>query len=806
MSDTKQKTPTNPLKSIQETLRPLGVLARSWLTRSPNPSHKGDQQLKGLDAPVEIIWDHWDVPHIYAESMKDGLFAQGFIHAQERLWQMDFNRRLGAGRLSEILGADAIPLDRWLRTLGVRRISEAQTAETDPQTLLLLEAYAAGVNAYIDTGVYPVEMALLDYHPEPWSPADSIAWTKMMAWELSVNWETEILRAKLIDKLGPEKAAELEPPFDDTQPFIIPEGVDYSCIGGEALRKAEAARPFTGPAAQDGLGSNNWVLSGERTKTGMPLLANDMHLGMTIPSVWFENHLIAGDLNVTGVSLPGVPSVIAGHNQHIAWGFTNGFTDVQDLFIEHIKRGEDGRTLYEYKGEWLEADVVQEVIKVKDGNPVTEDVIITRHGPIINSLMPDFPEEDPLALRWTALELDESALALIHMNLAKSCTEFRDALRRWPVPSQNMVYADTQGNIGYTLPGKLPIRDKGNGKVPVPGWTGEYDWQGYVPFEELPHMYNPAQGYIATANNKVVDDGYPHWIGYDFVTGNRAQRIVEMIESQEKLGREDIREMHIDLESPAARRVRDVLSRLESDTPDLAPVLERMRNWDGKLVADSTEAAVYQVFTRKIIYRLLEPVLGDLTIRYAGKGPTPIIKEGSMLGERSRDWLMAILEAPSSHWFDLGDGLSRDDHLLAALQDAVNDLKKTCGPEIEDWEWGKLHTLTFNHTMGSVKPLDRFFNRGPYPIGGDGTTINASHATLHDLTSHTIVGPPFRFIADLSDWNRSLGILVPGQSGHRASPAYDNNIEAWFRGDYHPMVFDRSVVLAAKKEVMELRP
>lgn len=803
--DKKKTTRAGGLSGFIENLKAMAILGRNVVLHSPRPLRKGNLTLVGLSERVEVIRDRWDVPHIYAHSMEDVFFAQGFIHAQERFWQMDFNRRLVAGRLSEILGADAIPLDRWMRTLSMRRVAEVQAKKVKNITTPILEAYAAGVNAFIGLGEMPVEIALLGYQPGPWGPADSLAWVKMMAWDLCVNWEAEILRAQLIAKLGAEKAAELEPPHAAVQPLIIPPGVDYSLIGNSALKRADQAKPFTGPTSQEGLGSNNWVLSGKRTSTGRPLLANDMHLGMTIPAIWYENHLVAPGLNVTGVSLPGVPFVIAGHNEHVAWGFTNGFSDVQDLFIEHLRRNGEG-VEYEFKGEWLQAQVIKEEIQVKGEASVFEEVIITHHGPIINSLSPDFAGEAPLALRWTALESDESAKSLYEMNKARSCAELRKALREWTVPSQNVVYADVQGDIGYTLPGKLPIRAKGFGQVPAPGWTGEHEWLGYVPFEELPHMSNPGQGYIATANNKTADDTYPHWIGADYISGNRAQRIVEWIESHEKMSISDFQAMHLDQVSPYARRVRDVLKKLKPDDPELALVLDRIQKWDGKLDAGSPEAGLYEVFVRRIIFRMLQPVLGDLTERYAGKGPTPVIKETTMLGERSREWLIANLEAESSEWFDLGDGLTREDHLLIALKESIAEIKNLCGPEIKDWRWGKFHTLTFSHTLGSVKPLDKLFNRGPYPIGGDGDTIAASYATLHDLSSRAIVGPPFRFIADLSDWNRSLGMLVPGQSGHPASPTYANNIEGWFRGEYHPMLFDRQAIQEAADAVLNLIP
>jgi penicillin G amidase len=806
LPEQEQGSKTNAIQAVMEAVRGLAILGRSKVLRQPRPMRRGKLRLKGLEAAVEIIRDRWDVPHIQAKNQEDAFYAQGYIHAQERLWQMDFNRRLVAGRLSEILGSVSVPLDRWMRVTCMRRWAEKGLLNPNEETLAIFDSYCAGINTFISSGALPVEFSLLNYQPEAWSMVDSIAWVKMMAWDLCGNWDTEILRAHLIDRLGLEEATKLEPPYLQGWPRVIPDGAAYARIGDEALQRAVKARQFTGPVSQEGLGSNNWVLSGARTTTGKPILANDMHLLMSIPAIWYENHLTGGDLNVTGISFPGIPGVISGHNQHVAWGYTDGFSDVQDLYMEHVRRNEDGGIQYEYKGEWLEAEVLDEEILVKNAAPEHEEVIITRHGPILNSLTPDLSGEQPLALRWTALEVDNMFACLLEMNRARSCIEFREALRNWSVPSQNTVYADVDGNIGYSLPGKLPMRAKGDGRVPVPGWTGEYEWLGYVPFEELPHQYNPPQGYVASANNRVAGGDYPHWIGYDHCTGNRAERIVELIHAKDQLGLEDIQRMHMDQISPAARRISAHLGSLHCDDPELAEVLERMCTWDGALRVDSPEAALYEVFVRRIIPRLLNGKLGDLTIRYAGKGCTPVLREGSIMGEHSREWLLEILGDPTSPWFDLGDGLSRDEHLRTVLRESVDFLKEKCGKRLEDWEWGKLHHLTFNHTLGSVKPLDRFFNRGPFPMGGDGETIWACTATTYDLSEKSCVGPPFRFIADLSDWDKSLGMLAPGQSGHPSSKSYDSSIQKWMKGEYHPILFDREAILAAADAVLMLEP
>lgn len=789
----------------------------AWLSRRRLPQTRGTLCLEGLHAPVEILRDRWGVPHIYAHNVHDLMFAQGFVHAQDRLWQMDFQRRLVAGRLSEVIGPATLDVDRWLRILGLRRVAEADLALLDPDVRATLDAYAAGVNAQIARGPLPIEFTLLRYRPEPWTVTDTLSWPKMLSWMLSVNWESELLRAQLIGRLGPGRAAELEPAYFSRWPTIVP----------------------SVPLGLEGVGSNNWVIAGSRrspsgdhTATGAPLLANDMHLLMSIPAIWYENHLVSRsepdaepDLHVTGVTFPGIPGVVAGHNAHVAWGFTNGFPDVQDLYIEHLRRAEDGRVQYEYCGAWYDAEVRHEEIRVKGARPVVEEVIVTRHGPIIDALAPDLIDPkgsekplrqaqgrpsgstwDGLALRWTALEPDRATRALYAMNRARDCLEFRQALREWAAPVQNTVYADTAGNIGYSFPGRVPIRAKGDGRVPVPGWTDEYEWVGYVPFEELPHLLNPPQGYIATANNRVVGDDYPHYLGSDFCVGDRAQRIVELIESRPQVDLPFMQQMQFDQVSPTGRVVAGCLGELATDDPELAAVVQMMRSWDGHLAADSPAAAVHEVFVRQMITLLLSHRLGELTVRYAGKGPTPVLAEGTMFGHRSWEWLQKILAEPDSPWFDLGHGETRDDAMRLALRQTVDFLKARLGPDPADWAWGRLHTLTYSHTLSRLPPLARLFNRGPYPMGGDGNTIWATGTNLHDLSNHGVIGPPYRFIVDLGDLRNSLALLAPGQSGHPGSRHYDDQIEAWFTAGYHPMLWDRADVEREGTERLELRP
>ncbi len=795
-----------------------------WLLQRPLARTKGTLRLPGLQNEVEVLRDRWGVPHIYASNLHDLLFAQGFVHAQDRLWQMDFHRRLVAGRLSEILGQTTLSVDHWLRILGMRRVAELDVDLLGPRTRLNLEAYAAGVNARIAQGRLPVEFSLLRYRPEPWTVADTLSWGKMMSWYLSVNWESELLRAQLITHLGPDRAAELEPSPPTEHPYIVPPGAELATLDTSPLERAKEARPFVGPTARDGLGSNSWVLSGSRTATGAPLLANDMHLFMTLPSVWYENHLVADDLNVTGITFPGIPGVVAGHNGHVAWGFTNGYADVQDLYVERLRRTDVGegksRVQYEYQGRWLDAELIHEEIVVKGGETVVKEVIVTHHGPVINALAPDLAGEpwpeafesgpsevvEGLALRWTTLEPDGMIEAVSAMSRAQDCLEFREALRHWTAPVQNVVYADTKGNIAYSYPGKVPIRARGDGRVPVPGWTGEYEWLGYIPFEELPHLYNPPQGYVVTANNRIVDDGYPYHLGSEFALGDRAQRIVELIEARKEIDVAYAKGMQFDQISPTARTIGRYLGQLSVEDPELATVVERMRDWDGSLGAGSVPSSIHQVFVRRMIQLLLQDKLGDLTIRYAGKGPTPMLAESSIFGSTSWVWLLKVLAQAPSPWFNLGHGETRDDVMRLALRQSIDFLKTELGPEIKDWTWGKLHTLTYAHTLGRVKPLDKLFNRGPYPIGGDATTVWATGASRHDLSSQGIVGPPFRFVADLGDLSRCWGLLVPGQSGQPGNKHYDDQIQAWFTGEYHPMLYNREDVKREARASLHLVP
>ncbi len=757
-------------------ITPVLSAGLTWLSRRRLPKVDGTLRLDGLQASVEVFRDRWGVPHIVAANEHDLFMAQGFVHAQDRLWQMEANRRAGAGRLAEVVGAVGVETDRQMRTLTIRRVAEHEATLLDDDMRVILEAYAAGVNAFIAQGRLPIEFTLLRYKPEPWVVADTLTWVKMMSWYLCADWRSEVSRMRLIERLGEARFATLHSPYLEHWPRVVPPGVPYSVLADDLPDPPRTAPETVYLSSTDGLGSNNWVVAGSRTVTGMPILANDMHLGMSIPAIWYENHLVGGDLNVTGVTFPGIPGVVSGHNGRVAWGYTDGVPDVEDLYIEHIRRTADGRVQVEFEGGWYEATVLREAIRVKGGATVYEDVVVTRHGPIINILSPDLKDAEPLALRWTSLEPDAMLRCFLRMSRARTCREFRETLRDWTAPVQNVVYADVEGTIAYSFPGKIPIRARGDGTVPVPGWSGDHEWTGYIPFEHLPHLENPPQGYVASANNAVVGDDYPYDLAVRASSGHRAHRIVELIESCAKMDIAYVQEMHLDVVSPLARTVARYLGQLAVDDPALAAIVGRMRVWDGALRVDSPEAAIYEIFIRQ---------MASLTLSEAFADPEPY-------GDEAWRWLERALAEPHHPGFDLGHGETRDDVMRLALAKTVEALTTECGPDVNAWAWGKLHRMAYGHPLGENKLLAQVFNRGPYPAPGDGHTVCALHQ--HDLRKTSVTGPPYRMIVDLSDVRNSVSLLAPGQSGQPGSLHYDDQLQAWFTGAYHPMLYAREDV------------
>jgi penicillin amidase len=787
------------------------------LVRRPFPQTKGTLHLPGLHEQVDIFRDPYGVPHIYATNSHDLFMAQGFVHAQDRFWQMEFWRRSGSGTLSEILGPSALESDRFIRTVGWHRAAAEELELCDETELGVLNAYAEGVNTYIEQrrGRLGLEFTVLGltgvrFDPEPWTPLNSLTYAKLMAWDLGGNRNAELTRALISARVGIKALDELIPPYQDDHPTIVTNAVHEASL---ATIPAEAFdMGFFGFG--EGIGSNNWVISGENTESGKPLLANDTHLGIQMPSIWYEVGLHCNPIgpecpfNVVGFSFASIPGVIIGHNEHIAWGVTNLGPDVQDLFIEKINPEDPNQ--YEFKGLWEDMEIIREEITVAgQGDPDVVNVRITRHGPIINDVIGGVEEEwsygwQPLAFSWTALQPGTTFRSMLLFNTASNWDEFRTALSYWDVPSQNFVYADVDGNIGYQAPGRIPIRASGDGTMPVPGWTGTYDWIGYIPFDSLPRAFNPAEGYIATANNAVVGKDYPYFISTDWAPGYRARRIVEMIEADASITVQDIMAMHGDNVVVYAQDILPFLLQLPTTDPDQAQALDYLRDWNFRAERESVPAAIFE----SLRLHLMDRVFGD--------------ELGEQLLQRSQSYLAValsrMLPEAETHWFDdvtTPEVENRDQILLLALGDTIDELSDALGEDMSSWKWGDLHTATFrNQSLGSsgIGIIEAIFNRGPVAVDGTGGAVNATSyqgvkGAISTTESYTVAAlPSMRQIVDLEYFERSLMMHTTGQSGHPFHRHYDDMIDPWRNIQYHPMLWTRGQVEAAAETRLTLTP
>lgn len=838
----------------------FAVLVGVYTVRRSFPESDGRVTLPGLEAEVTVYRDEYAVPQIYAGSQHDLFMAQGYIHAQERFWQMDVWRHIGAGRLSEMFGTSQLDTDRFLRTLGWARVVQDELADIDSESLATLQAYADGVNAYLEqhpsNSSVSLEYAVLGltnrgYTIEPWRPEHTLTWAKVMAWDLSGNLDQEMERATLLNSLTRSQVDELFPEYPSDHPFIVaPDQAATTAAAHGAITPstpvavASTLTPLlTRLAALDeilvgmreGIGSNSWVVGGDRTATGKPLLANDPHLGVQMPSIWFEIGLhetrattsASPTYDVTGFSFAGVPGVVIGHNADIAWGFTNVGADVQDLYVERINPEDPNQ--YEVNGSWVGMDTVTETIRVAGADPEEITVRYTRHGPVVSDTfeaLDDFgspdgldapvPDEFVLALRWTALEPANTLRSVRKMNVARDFEEFRAAARDWDVPSQNLLYADTAGNIGYQMPGKIPLRARpastggvsgatgatvnfNDGRYPAPGWTDDYEWTGYVPFEQLPFSFNPPEGYIVTANNAVVDDQENGLITRDWDYGYRAQRIVDLIEQTETpFTAVDMRTIQADSRNLNAEVLLPSLLALDLADGHLAGARSLFESWDLQQEADSPAGALFEVFW----VHLLDDTFGDDLP--ADLGP----KGGSRWFEVMRD----IVDQPDSPWWDDASTSEivevRNDIFLQALTEAVGELEDSQGDDPANWRWGDLHTVTFrNQTLGQsgISLIERVFNRGPYPISGSTSVVNSCNWSVQE-PYEVVSSPSMRMIVDLSDLGASLSANTTGQSGHTFSTHYTDMVDMWRGVEHHPMRWGRSDIEAAAEDTLILAP
>jgi penicillin G amidase len=754
----------------------LALLAVSTFSRET-----GEQRVLGVSAPVSIHRDAHGVPTVRAASTADALFGLGYAHAQDRLWQMDFQRRIGSGRLAEILGPRLIDTDRFLRTVGFRRAAEASWQVLSAQTRALLESYTAGVNAFLSaSGARPVEYRILRAEPEAFTPIDSLAWAKMMAWDLAGNAREEIRRARFVSAVGAERAAQLLPPVPP-EPTILLDAEWMDRVGAALGPGPASASASTGPwgsleSAFAGLsalgfqgeevGSNSWVVAGSRTKSGKPMLANDPHLGLRTPSVWYLARLEAPGLSVEGASLPGLPGVIIGHNARIAWGLTSVEPDVQDLFLEQVDPGNPSR--YLYRGGSRAFERRTERIRVRGAADVRVEVRASVHGPIVTDLYPGAEAlGHPVALRWTGLDPgDTTAEAFLGIDRASNWEQFLGAAGLLRAPAQNLVYADVDGHIGYATAGAIPIRPRSDGLLPVSG-SGSDDWSGYIPLENLPRVLDPPRGYIATANDRVVSDRYPWPMAHDWPEPYRADRITKRILASGRLDREGMKAIQLDRHSEQADELLPLLLDTRPDDGPSRDALERLKVWDRTFSPDSVPASIYAAW-----YTALSSMPEDELAN---------VPAGAV---RSRFLINALRD--NSSWCDDVRTPKKEscaDFKTATLSKAVQQLSRRLGPDPAAWRWERLHRARFPHGVFDGVVLLRPFFSLETGQGGDASTINVG-AYRRDGSYVMTDGPSYRQIIDLADLSRSLFVHTTGQSGNVFSPRYRDLLPLWKRGEY----------------------
>ncbi len=826
------------------------IFAVNWVRR-PYPQVEGTIEVPGLAGSVEVLRDDAGIPHVYADTSTDLFFAQGYVQAQDRFYEMDVKRHITAGRLSEMFGPDTLETDKVVRTMGWRRIAEQELGLLDGETVELLTAYTAGVNAYLDThsaSQISLEYTLLglsgvDHRIEPWTPVDSLSWLKAMAWDLRGNMQEEIERVSMSTRLDPKQIEDLFPeyPFDRHRPIVEGGAVSGGQFRQDAGRTPRAARPAYGPevvelleqvgTAMDrlptmfgrgsGIGSNSWVVDGDHSSTGAPLLANDPHLAPSVPSIWYQMGLHCRELtedcdfDVTGFTFAGFPGVVIGHNADIAWGFTNLGPDVADLYLEAVD-GDD----YRRGRKMVPLETRRETIKIAGEDPFVFTARSSVHGPLLSDVAQTYATlganapvqaEDagdvPLrgsgyavALAWTALQPNRTADAVFALNRAGDWDEFRAAARDFAVPSQNLIYADRDGHIGYQAPGRIPIRQPGHdGDFPVAGWDRRNDWTGdFVPFAELPSVLDPEEGYVVTANQAVIDEDYPHYLADSWAYGYRSQRIVEAIEKRGTMRPQDMTALQLDSYNGFAPVL---VPYLLDVTPGLGYYAEGqalLADWDFVQDAESAAAAYYNAVWKNL-----------LELTFADELPDAVRPDG---GDRWFEVMRRLLAEPNNPWWDDVDteGLreGRDDILVLALQEARDELTQRQARRVDAWSWGRLHTLTLeNQTVGQseIGLVNKLLNRGPWELGGGSSLVNATGWDAAEGYEVDWV-PSMRMVVSLADLDDSRWINLAGASGHAFHQHYTDQTELWVRGQTRPWAFSPQAVAEATVARLTLEP
>ena len=761
------------------------------------PDFRSPRGLRGLLGPVDVWRDPDGIPHARAANAHDAFFAQGFVHAQDRLWHMEYDRRRASGRWAELAGPAAVAQDVLARRLGLGPSARADFEGASVETRAMLEAFAAGVNAFIETtSAWPVEFQLLDIRPEPWAPWDSLAVFKIRHVEMG-PWQMKLWRARLVRQVGPRLAAYLCPGTAPNPALIVPPGAEY---GGpepgalEALGRSDAA--LASLPAWIG-GSNSWALAGARTASGRPLLAGDPHRALDTPNCYYQNHLACPEFDAIGLSFPGVPGLSHfGHNRHVAWCVTHAMADYQDVFVERFDPTDPTR--YEFRGEWRRAAVRRETVLVRGGAPVDVTLTVTHHGPVV---LGDPARGYAVALRYTATaDVNRTFDAFVPMLRATTADELEATMQPWVDPGNNFLFADVHGSIGYRTRGVVPVRAMANAWLPVPGWDGAHEWLHAIPFREMPSMRDPQTGWIATANSRIADADYPHYLGLDYAADFRTRRLVARLEGLRGATVDDMAAIHGDRVSIPARALAELTCRIEPLDAGSRAALALLRHWDGAMDPDSAAATVFAAFRARLLREVLGPLLGPLAADAFARLPGAPHTHLARLRGRLADWIRAddrTVLAPGDDW---------PSAMARALAGAVASLRETLGPDPPSWAWGRVHVTRPAHPLSASFPDTAALLDPPsLPAGGDGDTVQAADfvaAAGYELTLTSVA----RYAFDLADWERSAWIVPLGASGHPGSPHYADQARDWAAVRLRPMRYEWARIAADAETHQRLEP
>jgi penicillin amidase len=793
-----------------------GAIVYQLLAKSI-PDYSGEYDCSVLKYRVEIYFDEYAIPHIYSNTEEDAAFTLGFLHARERLFQMDIIRRAAEGRLSEIFGDATVPFDKMFLTIGIKRIAYSNLKMVHSQTRKMLSAYAKGVNFYIEKnkGNLPPEFDVLNYKPYNWKPEHSLMIIRMMAWDLNLSWWTDFAFTKLVQSIDEEKAKTILPDYPENAPYVIPPGLQKKPMLDLSFMETDILfRKFIGFNGTH-IGSNNWVINSSLSSSGKPIIANDPHLGLQAPGKWYAAVIRAGSLNAEGVTMPGVPGIVIGKNKNISWVLTNVMADDADFYFEKI---DSTGKKYFFNNQWKDLQIIYDTIRVKNETEIINRTVQTHRGPIVSGIHPykkfypiTYDKNLNVSMCWNGNFFSDEYFSFYSINVARNWNEFKSAVEYFATPGQNFVYADKTGNIGYICGARLPLRNSNAPSFIFDGTNDLNDWKGFVQYEKMPLLLNPPQNYIASANNKTVKE-FPYHISNLWEPSSRIERITELLNAKTKHSVLDFQNYQTDIVSPYAKEIVNFIVMAFKDKKikdkNLKETLIQLEKWDGKMDAFYITPTIYAVFLEKFMKNVLVDDLGDELYNELCFVPNVFYRT-----------IQKICRENNSSLFDdrtTSRIETRDEMIRKSLGDALTELEKTLEPKIVNWQWGKLHTLTFRHMFsGRSSILDKIVDIGEYGIGGDGTTLfNTEYSfarykskikTVEGRPYENYLGPSMRFIYNFADTTKFYMILTTGQSGHPLSEHYKDMTEYWLRGKYIEVSIEDVIKKLSVKKII-LKP